>query len=147
MLKIRYFGSAFLVAFTLLAGSVHAEDSSYTLGTVWELSYIKTEPGQFENYVDWLSKAWVKEQEFGRKEGYLVSYHVLNVNHTRANEPDLILAVEYKDYMPTADRLAAQRKFEAYVASSARKMDEESGGRKVMRTLEGSIEAQELKLK
>ncbi|MBV8466944.1 MAG: hypothetical protein JO218_13455 [Burkholderiales bacterium] len=124
-----------------------AADSSYKPGTVWEFSYIKTEPGQFENYMDWLSQQWKQQNEFGKKEGYLVSYHIFNVNNARDGEPDLILAIEYKDYMPNAERMAVQKKFEAMLSSDSHKMETASGERKVMRKLAGSMELQELNLK
>jgi len=132
---------------TVLAPAVLAAESSYTEGTVWEVSQIRTEPGQFENYLDWLNGPWKKMQEIGKKEGYLVSYHVLAVNNPRGNEPDLFLAVEYKDYYTTAQRREFQKKMEAAMASDARKMDNESGERKVLRKVMGSMELQELKLK
>ena len=124
-----------------------AQDSNYTPGTVWTFSNIKVEPGQFENYMDFLAKTWKKQNEFGVREGYLVSYHVLQVNNPRSNEPDLILALESKDYLTNAQQLAIQKKFEAYMAQDTRKMDTEFGERKAMRKLDGGMELQELKLK
>ena len=135
---------AALVAFGTAAS---AQESSYVPGTVWTFSYIKIEPGQFENYMDFLARTWKKEGEFGVKEGYLVSYHVFQINNARAGEPDLILALEAKDYLSTAQQLAIQKKFEAYMAQDTRKMEEGSGERKVMRKLDGGMELQELKLK
>lgn len=132
---------------SLLAPAAQAADSSYTEGTVWEISHIQTEPGQFENYMDWLNGPWKKMQEIGKKEGYLVSYHVMAVNNPRQGEPDLILAIEYKDYYSTAQRREFQKKMEAAMAADARKMDSESGERKAMRKVLGSMELQELKLK
>ena len=124
-----------------------AQESSYVPGTVWTFSYIKIEPGQFENYMDFLARTWKKEGEFGVKEGYLVSYHVFQINNARAGEPDLILALEAKDYLTNAQQLAIQKKFEAYMAQDTRKMEEGSGERKAMRKLDGGMELQELKLK
>ena len=137
------------VAAALLAFGTHAfaQDSNYTPGTVWTFSNIKIEPGQFENYMDFLAKTWKKTNEFGVKEGYVVSYHVFQVNNPRSNEPDLILAIEGKDYYSNAQVLEQQKKFEAYMAKDTRKMTAESGERKVMRKLDGSMELQELKLK
>ena len=135
---------AALVAFGTAAS---AQESSYVPGTVWTFSYIKIEPGQFENYMDFLARTWKKEGEFGVKEGYLVSYHVFQINNARAGEPDLILALEAKDYLSTAQQLAIQKKFEAYMAQDTRKMEEGSGERKAMRKLDGGMELQELKLK
>lgn len=130
-----------------LVTTAFAQSSSYTPGTVWNFSHIKVEPGQFENYMDFLANTWKKSNEFGKKEGYIVSYHVLQVNNPRNGEPDLILAIESKDYMTTADQLAMQKKFEAFMAMDQRKMDTAGGERKVMRKLAGSMELQELKLK
>lgn len=124
-----------------------AQESSYTYGTVWEFSYIQTEPGQFEKYMDWLSGSWRKINELQKKEGAVVSYHILAINNTRNGEPDLILAIEFKDYLPTAQRLELQKKVEAMLASDAHKEDAASGERKSLRKLAGSMELQELKLK
>ena len=127
--------------------SAFAQESSYTPGTVWVFSNIQVEPGQFERYLDYLSGDWKKLNEFGKKEGYVVSYHVLTVNNRRSGEPDLVLAVEYRDYFGNAEQLAQQKKLAAFRASDARKMDAASGERKVLRKLIGGMEMQELKLK
>lgn len=136
-----------LLAATCWLGTAFAQQSSYTAGTVWQISNIKVEPGQFERYLDWLAGDWKKINEYGRREGYVVSYHVFQVNNSRSEEPDLILAVEYRDYFSNAEQLAQQKKLEAFLASDTRKMDTASGERKAMRRLAGSVELQELKLK
>ena len=124
-----------------------AQDSNYTPGTVWTFSNIKVEPGQFENYMDFLAKTWKKGNDLGVREGYIVSYHVFAVNNARAGEPDLILAIESKDYLTTAQQLDVQKKYEAFMAQDAHKADASSGERKSMRKLDGGMELQELKLK
>ena len=134
-------------ALLALGSAAFAQDSSYTPGNVWTFSYIKIEPGQFENYMDFLSKTWKKGNDYSLKEGDIVSYHVLQINNARVDEPDLILAIETKDYFSTAQQLALQKKFEKFMAADARKLDEGMGERKVMRKLVGGMELQELKLK
>jgi hypothetical protein len=134
-------------ALLVLGAAASAQSSSYTPGTVWTLSNIKIEPGQFEAYMDFLDKTWKRGNDYGVKEGYVVSYHVFAVNNSRSGEPDLILAIETKDYLTTAQQLDMQKKFEAFMAMDARKLDSESGERKVLRKLDGSMELQELKLK
>ena len=79
--------------------------------------------------------------------GYVVSYRVLAVNNTRKDEPDLVLAVEYKDYTPIAERMAAEKKMLAMMASDPHKSDTAFGGREPMRTQLGSMELQELRFK
>jgi len=130
-----------------ICASAFAQASSYTPGTVWNFSNIQIEPGQFENYMDFLATTWKKSNEFGKKEGNLVSYHVFQVNNPRNGEPDLILAIESKDYLTNAEQLALQRKFEAFMAMDQRKMQTAGGERKVMRKLMGGMELQELNLK
>ena len=138
---------AAVAASLAFASATFAQDSSYTPGSVWTFSYITIEPGQFENYMDYLSKTWKKGQDFGVKEGDLVSYHVFQINSARAGEPDLILAVETKDYLTNAQQMAIQKKFEKFMAQDAHKLDSGMGERKVMRKLSGGMELQELKLK
>jgi hypothetical protein len=129
------------------AAPLAAQQASYVPTTVWQMSQIKTEPGQAENYLDYLAGNWRKQLEFQKKAGYVVSYHVFSVDNARAGEPDLILAVEYKDYMTTAQQLDMQNKFEAMMQQDVHKSDAASGERKSMRTQLGSMEMQELKFK
>jgi len=145
----RFVSCASAVAALSLFGvpDVGAQESSYTPGTVWEFSQIQTEPGQTERYIDWLAGNWKKIQEYGKKEGYVVSYHVFTVNNPRAGEPDMVLAIEYKDYLTNAQRLAVQKKIEAMMSMDTRKMDAASGERKSMRKIMGGVELQELVLK
>lgn len=124
-----------------------AQDSSYTPGSVWFFSNIKVEPGHFEKYMDYLGTNWKKVQELGKKEGIIVSYHVLAVNAQRHDEPDIVLAVEIKDYQNNAQQLAFQKKVEAMLAADTRKQDTASGERGAMRKLVGNMQLQELVLK
>jgi hypothetical protein len=139
--------SAILVTFAASILPATAQELSYTPGTVWNISNIQVEPGQTQRYLDYLAGDWKKLNEFGKKEGYVVSYHVFSVNNPRSGEPDLILAVEYKDYYSNAEQLVQQRRLEAFLASDVRKMENQSGERKAMRKLAGSVELQELNLK
>ena len=139
--------AAMLATLSMLLPPALAQEVSYTPGTVWNFSYIQVEPGQTNRYLDWLAGDWKKLNEFGKKEGYVVSYHVLSVNNARNGEPDLILAVEYKDYYSNAQQLAQQKKIEAFLASDTRKLESQSGERKVLRKLVGGMELQELNLK
>ncbi|MDC8787233.1 hypothetical protein [Roseateles koreensis] len=150
MKLVRLLGASMGAALVIFAQTYAAPalaDSSYTPGSVWSFSNIHVEPGQFENYMDYLAGNYKKQNEFLKKEGVVLSYHVLQVNAPRSGEPDLVLAIEYKDYASNAERLAIQKKMEAMMAMDAHKMDSASGERKVMRKLGGNMELQELKLK
>jgi hypothetical protein len=141
--------SSVIVAAALLSASApaYAQESSYKPGSVWESSYIKVLPGQFENYLDYLATSWKKVQELGKKEGAVVDYHVLSTNNARQGEPDLILIVEYRDYRTTAQQEALRAKVNAMLAQNDRTATAASAARGPMRELLGSREYQELKLK
>ena len=148
MRLVKSFGVAVAAAMLLsMSLPAAAQDSSYTPGTVWQLSNIQVEPGNFEKYIDYLAGNWRKINEFSKKEGMVVSYHVFTVNNARHDEPNLILAVEYKDYYTNAQQTAMQKKIEAMLATDAHKMDAASGERKVLRKVLGGMELQELQLK
>ena len=111
------------------------------------MSYIKVEPGQFENYMDYLKGTYKKALDYQVKEGIVVSWHIFAVNNRREGEPDLILTVETKDYMKNAEQLAIQKKVQEFLATDSHKADSASGERKKMRTLAGTAQLQELVFK
>jgi hypothetical protein len=145
-MKLSYAALAFGAALAVSLPAA-AQESSYTPTTVWQFSEIKVEPGQFENYMDYLSGNYRKSMEVAKQIGRVVSYHIFSVNNPRRDEPDLILAVEYKDYTPVAEQLRIQKKMQAALATDAHKADAASGERSKMRTELGSVEVQELKFK
>ena len=148
MINMKSIVTAAVVATTLaMAGPATAQERSYKPGSVWTASAIKVLPGQFDNYMDWLSGQWKRIQEFGKKEGVVLSYHVLSVNNARKDEPNLILLIENKDYMPTAQQDAFNDKMNAFLASDDRKQDAAGAARGPMREQRGSVEYQELILK
>ena len=112
--------AAALMGSVATAGSAMAQERSYKPGTVWTASRIKVLPGQFDNYMDYLAGQWKRVQEFGKKEGVILGYHVLSVNNARKDEPDLILLIESKDYMTTAQQDAFNDKMNAFLASDNR---------------------------
>ena len=148
MIPMKMFsaGAAILIAAAQVTPAT-AQESSYKPGTVWEAGRIDVLPGQFENYMDWLATSWKKIQELGKAEGVVVEYHVLATNNPRAGEPDLILIVEYKDYLTTAQQEAMRKKVNALLAQDNRQASTASGERGKMREQLGSTEYQELILK
>lgn len=124
-----------------------AQDVSYTPGPVWSFTYVKVEDGQMQRYLDHLAGDWKRLNEFGKKEGYVISYHVWSVNARREGEPDLVLAVQYRDYFNNAEQLKQQKRLEEHLATTTRKMEAQVGERNVIRRLMGYMELQELNLK
>lgn len=139
-------GTAMMIAAALTTTPATAQESSYKLGPVWEVSRIDVLPGQSENYMDYLATTWKKVQEAGKAEGIVVDYHVLQVNNPRAGEPDLMLVIVYKDYMTNAQQEAFQKKVNAMLSQDRRQAAAAGAARMKMREPMGSIEMQELVL-
>lgn len=134
-----------LMVFGLMV--VFVQDFSYRFGMVWNFFYIKVEFGQFENYMDFLAKIWKKFNEFGKREGNVVFYYVFQVNNLCEGEFDLILVIEFKDYLMMVQQFDVQKRFEVFMVMDQYKMDVVLGDCKVMCKLVGSMELQELVLK
>lgn len=145
-IKTLMTAAAAMAAATLTMPAM-AQEPSYKPGTVWEAGRIDVLPGQFDNYMDWLAGQWKKIQELGKAEGIIVEYHVLATNNARAGEPDLILIVEYKDFLTTAQQEAFNKKINAMLAQDDRKAGAASAERGKMREQLGSVQYQELILK
>lgn len=145
LIKSLIIGATMMAA--ALATPAMAQESSYKPGSVWEATRIDVLPGQFENYMDFLSATWKKNQELAKAEGIVLDYHVLAVNNPRQGEPDLVLIIEYKDYQTTAQQEAFRKKLNAMMAMDDRKQAMANGERGTMRESLGSTEYQELVLK
>jgi hypothetical protein len=68
----------------------------YKEKSVWTMSYFKTKPGQFDAYLDELSKLMPKYMDQLKADGHVLSYKILRVEFPRDNEPNLIILIEYK---------------------------------------------------
>ena len=148
MLKTMTTGTVLAIAAAIaLPSAATAQESSYKPGSVWEASRIDVMPGQFENYMDYLATTWKKNQELAKAEGIVLDYHVLSVNNARQGEPDLVLIIEYKDYLTTAQQEAFSKKINALMARDNRQQAAAAGERGKMREQLGSTEYQELILK
>jgi hypothetical protein len=139
--------SLMMAAAVVVPTTAMAQDSSYRAGSVWTAGRIHVLPGQFDNYMDWLASDWKRMREFGKKEGVELGYHVLQVNNARKDEPNLILLIEYKDYLTNAQQDAFSKKLNAFLATDDRKAGAAGAARGAMREQWGSVEYQELVLK
>lgn len=138
-------GAAMLVA--PFAASAQDESRAYDNGPVWEVSYVQTKPGHFDDYMHFLATVWRAEQEAAKAKGLVLDYKVLNVQDSRDNEPDLLLLVEYKNMaafdvpLDEMDAMAAKT-FGSLKAAAKADVDRET-----IRTLRGEELTRELILK
>ncbi len=138
-----------VLALQLAALPAQAQDHTrnWDQGTVWWVSEVRTKPNQMNAYVNDLNNVWRKFVERQIKDGYAVSYKMFMVPFARADEPDLILAVEYKNWaafdagQDYLDKITAEL-MGSEDAAQAAAMDREA-----LRSLGSDIVMQELKFK
>jgi len=98
-----------LAAILTIAASVTRaqEDHAYTQGPVTIVSFVRTEPGMFEEYMRYLSNTYKKLMEVQKKKGIVTDYAVYQTLPRNAEDADVILTVTYKN-MAAFDSLQAQ---------------------------------------
>ena len=136
-----------LAAATALPLSAHAQQAErvYDQGPVWQISYVETKPGMFDDYMAYLSTTWRKSNELQKKRGDVLDYRVLSVDAPRDHEPDVILMVEYKN-MAAFDRpLAESEATSAKAFGSVVKSNQAFAARDAMRTNRGNVTTREIK--
>lgn len=136
-------GAASLV---MLAASAPAgaQQSSYKGGDLWVAARIDVEDGQFENYMDWLNKVWVPNQEFAKSQGWINGYHILNNINNRDGEPDLILITSFADLPSVAEGDRRDAIMNQRMSQDDHSGDAASGARTKMRRQMGSTLYREL---
>lgn len=131
-------GAAALAMMATSAVAV-AQESSMKPGSMWTAARINVEDGQMQNYMDYLTKTWLVNQEYAKSQGWLLEYHVLQSTHPRDGEPNIILITRFAD-MPTAaeterrNAIMAQR-----TGQDARAAAAASGQRNAMRKQTGVV--------
>ncbi len=92
--------AAVVVASVGVGYAVHAQvaQRQYRNGTVWELSFIKVEPGMDAAYLNFVATQWKQQQEALKKEGIILSYKVLSTEDHGVDDWNLILMTEAKSF-------------------------------------------------
>jgi len=139
-----------LLAAALLAwgGAVAAQEHPYSEGQVVEVTSVKVQDGQFENYMKFLDGPYKASMEAAKKAGLVTDYSVYGAQAHNPNEADLYLVVTYPN-MAVFDGM--QAKMEAITAKATgmnvAQSEEASGKRsQTMRTILGQEQLRELKL-
>lgn len=83
-----------LATLLTLPNSSRAQDHPYTEGSVWQVSYVKTAPGHFEDYLRDLAAGWKRVNDAAIQQGHVRSYKILAAPATQAGDWDLMLLVE-----------------------------------------------------
>jgi hypothetical protein len=99
----------------LLAGAILAistsvtraqEDHAYTQGPVTIVSFVRTEPGMFEEYLRYLDNTYKKVMDQLKNQGVVTGYAIYQATPRDPHDADVILTVTYKN-MAALDTLQA----------------------------------------
>lgn len=128
----------------LFATPAIAQDYPLKTGNFWNVAEITVDDGHFGDYADHLAGQYRKVQDFAKSKGWIKDHYILSNINKRAGEPDLYL-VTISDHITTpAEDVAREKEFNAFLATSARQGDKESGTRAKYRKLGGNFLLQEL---
>jgi hypothetical protein len=128
----------------LFATPATAQDFPLDNGNFWNVTEVTIDDGHFGDYADFLAGQWRKNQEFSKSKGWIKDYYVLANNNKRAGEPDLYLVAIFDHVTTPAEDIARGKQFDAFMASTARQQDAQSGARAKFRHVGGSMLLQEL---
>jgi hypothetical protein len=118
----------------------------YTDGPVTEVSYIKTKPGRFDDYMQFLATTYRAEMEAQKKAGLILAYRIYSKQARSPQEPDLILTITYPN-MAALDRTDEFDAVSAKVLGSSAAQNKATIERGPMREVLGSELIRELVLK
>jgi hypothetical protein len=93
-----------LVAVAMLWGGMaapmmaFAQDKPYTEGTVWTVTMIRVKPGMFDVYMRDVLPLRTKVNEEAKKQGLIISSHILSGNSMGRDDWDVMFLDEYKNW-------------------------------------------------
>ena len=133
-------------AFAIATVAAAQDAKPYKEGTVTALSYIRTKPGMFDEYMKFLDTSYKALMEANKKEGLIVRYAVYSASPRSPQEPDLILAITYPNWA-AFDKTAEGDAIAAKVVGSSSVQSKGMIDREAMRQVLGGEIVQELILK
>jgi len=93
----RLLACPLLIAALVLGAAIDvaAQERSFRQGSVWQITHVKTEPGQFNAYMENLRNGWMRTMEAAKAQGHVLSYRVISAPAGSPQDWDLMLMVEY----------------------------------------------------
>src|SRR5438105_4563017 len=89
---------ALLSILTLISFIAYGQDKPYTEGSVWTVSMVRVKPGMMDVYMRDLLPLRKKINEEAKKQGLILSSHVLSGTSYGRDDFDVIFLVEYKNW-------------------------------------------------
>jgi hypothetical protein len=92
-----------------------AQERPYQQGTVWDVTYVKTEPGQFDAYMNNLRNGWVRTMEAAKAQGHVLSSRVISAERGNPQDWNLLLLVEYPNMAALDNSMAVMDRIQREV--------------------------------
>jgi len=136
-----------LLSLTSLATIARADGRDYNDGPVINVASIRTVDGHFDDYMHWLATGYKKQQEAAKKAGIITAYRVVVIEARGANDPDILLVTEFKNWAALDGLGGKLDKISAQLQGSVEKAAQSQVERVKIRTVLGSRTEQEALLK
>lgn len=143
----RLLGVGALLALTTLGTAAHGDGRFHKDGPVLNVAAIRTVDGHFDDYMQWLSTTWKKQEEAAKKAGLITRYEVLVVEPRGPNDPDIYLVTEFKNWAALDGLGGKLDAVSAEVEGSVEKANQSEAARGKIRTILGSQTMQVAELK
>jgi hypothetical protein len=131
---------------TILVSASAQDSPSYKDGPVIYVSYIKTKPGRFDDYMAFLDSQYKKVMTEQKKAGIILDFRVFGAQPRHPTEPDIILTVTYPN-MAALDRSDDADAVAAKVVGTPAKQAQLTQEREALRTVLGGELIREMVLK
>ena len=135
------------LAFSGMAATVLADDGRvYQEGPVIEVSYIRTRPGKFDDYMKFLATTYRTLMEANKKAGLILDYNIYSATPRSPQDPDLLLTITYPN-MAALDRNEEAEALAEKTIGSMAAQNQAAIDREALREVLGSELVRELILK
>lgn len=136
------------ICLTFLQTNVEAQsDKVYTEGTVWNIQYVQTKSGMYENYLKDLQAHWAKTLSAAQAKGYILSYKIFSSFPGSTSDWDLMLMIEVKNYAALDGMDEKMDSIAKEMLGTEDKQHQDAINRNDLRTLMGGKLARELHFK
>lgn len=140
---------AFIGSSLSLSGQTPAASTrAYSAGPITVMSYVRTKPGMFERYMEYLNGQYKQDLEAQKAAGMVLAYAIHTSPPRTPQDHDLILSVTYSNWA-ALDGLADRSEAVANqtLKSTPRQRDQQFIDRAAMREVLGYRNYQQLLLK
>lgn len=131
----------------IYSDAAKAQERSYTDGSVWNISLIKTKAPFFDDYMNNLNNGWKRVMDEAKKQGIILSYMVLSQSPSDKDDWDLALLIEYKNMAAFDGLREKMEKIQSSLFGDQKTMQDAAVKRNDLREMLGSRLARQLLFK